>query len=83
MSWIIRAERLRGRDYSWKTGKCRPIPGPGPRTPLHISLSGGETARLLFCRILLQKPNVLVLDFKGSDEEFAEELAATQRASAP
>ena len=25
-------------------------------------LSGGETARLLFCRIMLQKPNVLVLD---------------------
>ena len=24
--------------------------------------SGGETARLLFCRIMLQKPNVLVLD---------------------
>jgi ATPase subunit of ABC transporter with duplicated ATPase domains len=26
------------------------------------TLSGGETARLLFCRIMLQKPNVLVLD---------------------
>jgi ATPase subunit of ABC transporter with duplicated ATPase domains len=26
------------------------------------ALSGGETARLLFCRIMLQKPNVLVLD---------------------
>jgi ATPase subunit of ABC transporter with duplicated ATPase domains len=25
-------------------------------------LSGGETARILFCRIMLQKPNVLVLD---------------------
>jgi ATPase subunit of ABC transporter with duplicated ATPase domains len=25
-------------------------------------LSGGETARLLFCQIMLQKPNVLVLD---------------------
>ena len=25
-------------------------------------LSGGETARLLFCRIMLQKPNILVLD---------------------
>src|SRR6202035_2073780 len=25
-------------------------------------LSGGETARLLFCRIMLLKPNVLVLD---------------------
>jgi len=25
-------------------------------------LSGGETARLLLCRIMLQKPNVLVLD---------------------
>jgi ATPase subunit of ABC transporter with duplicated ATPase domains len=24
--------------------------------------SGGETARLLFCRIMLQKPNVLVFD---------------------
>ena len=26
------------------------------------ALSGGETARLLFCRIMLQKPNVLLLD---------------------
>jgi ATPase subunit of ABC transporter with duplicated ATPase domains len=26
------------------------------------ALSGGEVARLLFCRIMLQKPNVLVLD---------------------
>ena len=26
------------------------------------ALSGGETARLLFCRIMLTKPNVLVLD---------------------
>jgi ATPase subunit of ABC transporter with duplicated ATPase domains len=29
--------------------------------PTH-ALSGGETARLLFCRIMLQQPNVLVLD---------------------
>jgi ATPase subunit of ABC transporter with duplicated ATPase domains len=26
------------------------------------ALSGGESARLLFCRIMLQKPNVIVLD---------------------
>jgi ATPase subunit of ABC transporter with duplicated ATPase domains len=26
------------------------------------ALSGGETARLLFCQLMLQKPNVLVLD---------------------
>ena len=26
------------------------------------ALSGGETARLLFCRIMLKKPNVIVLD---------------------
>ena len=26
------------------------------------ALSGGETSRLLFCRIMLEKPNVLVLD---------------------
>jgi len=26
------------------------------------ALSGGETARLIFCRLMLQKPNVLVLD---------------------
>jgi ATPase subunit of ABC transporter with duplicated ATPase domains len=26
------------------------------------ALSGGETARMLFCRIMLQKPNILVLD---------------------
>jgi ATPase subunit of ABC transporter with duplicated ATPase domains len=29
--------------------------------PTH-ALSGGETARLLFCRIMLQKPNLLVFD---------------------
>jgi ATPase subunit of ABC transporter with duplicated ATPase domains len=26
------------------------------------ALSGGETARMIFCRLMLQKPNVLVLD---------------------
>ncbi len=26
------------------------------------SMSGGETARLLFCKLMLQKPNVLILD---------------------
>src|ERR1700743_38554 len=26
------------------------------------SLSGGEAARLIFCRLMLQKPNVLMLD---------------------
>ena len=26
------------------------------------ALSGGEAARLIFCRIMVQKPNVLVLD---------------------
>ena len=26
------------------------------------ALSGGETARLTFCRLMLQKPNILVLD---------------------
>ena len=26
------------------------------------ALSGGETARMLFCRMMLQKPNVLILD---------------------
>jgi ATPase subunit of ABC transporter with duplicated ATPase domains len=26
------------------------------------ALSGGETARLLFCRLMLQKPNILILD---------------------
>ena len=29
--------------------------------PTH-ALSGGESARLIFCRLMLQKPNVLVLD---------------------
>jgi ATPase subunit of ABC transporter with duplicated ATPase domains len=29
--------------------------------PTH-ALSGGETARLLFCRMMLQKPNVIILD---------------------
>ena len=35
---------------------------PDGRTVLYRVDSGGETARLLFCRIMLQKPNVLVLD---------------------
>jgi ATPase subunit of ABC transporter with duplicated ATPase domains len=26
------------------------------------ALSGGEAARLIFCRLMLQKPNVLILD---------------------
>ena len=26
------------------------------------ALSGGEAARLLFCKLMLQKPNVLILD---------------------
>ena len=26
------------------------------------ALSGGEAARLIFCKLMLQKPNVLVLD---------------------
>ena len=26
------------------------------------ALSGGESARLIFCRLMLQKPNVLILD---------------------
>jgi ATPase subunit of ABC transporter with duplicated ATPase domains len=26
------------------------------------ALSGGESARLIFCRLMLQKPNILVLD---------------------
>jgi ATPase subunit of ABC transporter with duplicated ATPase domains len=35
--------------------------GEEAHKPTH-ALSGGETARLLFCRIMLQKPNVLLLD---------------------
>ena len=31
-------------------------------TKMTDALSGGEAARLLFCKIMLQKPNVLVLD---------------------
>ena len=31
-------------------------------TKITDALSGGEAARLLFCKIMLQKPNVLVLD---------------------
>ncbi len=26
------------------------------------ALSGGETARLIFCKLMLQKPNLLILD---------------------
>ena len=31
-------------------------------TKMTQALSGGEAARLIFCRLMLQKPNVLVLD---------------------
>ena len=32
------------------------------RAEAHRALSGGEAARLIFCRLMLQKPNFLVLD---------------------
>jgi ATPase subunit of ABC transporter with duplicated ATPase domains len=31
-------------------------------TKMTAALSGGESARLIFCRLMLQKPNVLILD---------------------
>src|ERR1019366_7885947 len=34
----------------------------GEATKPTDALSGGEAARLIFCRLMLQKPNVLVLD---------------------
>ena len=42
------------------------------------TLSGGESARLLFCRIMVEKPNVLVLDEPTNhlDLEATEALAA-------
>ena len=49
--------------YLEHPSKDRPRDGSGEEAhkPTH-ALSGGETARLLFCRIMLQKPNVLLLD---------------------
>ncbi len=35
--------------------------GPDATKPVG-ALSGGESARLIFCRLMLQKPNILVLD---------------------
>ena len=44
-----------------KPADCILFSGEESQKPT-AALSGGETARLLFCRIMLQKPNVLVLD---------------------
>ena len=45
------------------------------------ALSGGETARLLFCRIMLQKPNVLVLDEPTNHLDLEVDQRAQHRAA--
>jgi ATPase subunit of ABC transporter with duplicated ATPase domains len=70
---LLRQETMKPLDYVWEG-----CPGEGTsyvRGQLgHVlfsgddvdkpvgSLSGGESARLIFCRIIVEKPNVLVLD---------------------
>jgi ATPase subunit of ABC transporter with duplicated ATPase domains len=46
------------------------------------ALSGGETARLLFCRIMLQKPNVLILDEPTNHLDLESINASTSPSSA-
>ena len=45
------------------------------------ALSGGETARLLFCRIMLQKPNVLILDEPTNHLDLEVDQRAEHRAA--
>ena len=45
-------------------------------------LSGGEAARLLFCKLMLQKPNVLVLDEPTNHLDLESINALTSRCSA-
>ena len=45
------------------------------------ALSGGETARLLFCRLMLQKPNVLVLDEPTNHLDLEVDQRAEHRAA--
>ena len=56
----IRSRRVAGRTSTDCSGQML-FSGEEGLKPTE-ALSGGETARLLFCRIMLQKPNVLVLD---------------------
>ena len=49
-----------GRTSTGCSGRCCSAAKNGFKPT--DALSGGETARLLFCRIMLLKPNVLVLD---------------------
>ena len=45
------------------------------------ALSGGEAARLLFCRLMLQKPNVLVLDEPTNHLDLESHQRAEHRAA--
>ena len=45
------------------------------------ALSGGEAARLLFCKLMLQKPNVLVLDEPTNHLDLESDQCAEHRAA--
>ena len=51
--------RRSGRDS--RTARADAVPADDANKKTDV-LSGGEAARLLFCKLMLQKPNVLVLD---------------------
>ena len=61
------AEWLHGFDPKKSTEEIRGILGQmlfrgEEGTKRTDALSGGEAARLLFCKLMLQKPNILILD---------------------
>ena len=62
VEWLHQFDPLprRGRTFTACSGQML-FSGEEGLKPTE-ALSGGETARMLFCRIMLQKPNVLVLD---------------------
>ncbi len=60
-SWV--AEATPGKDIGYVRGAMGLVLFSGDEGKKRLaSLSGGEAARLVFCRLALQQPNVLVLD---------------------
>jgi ATPase subunit of ABC transporter with duplicated ATPase domains len=70
---LLRHEAMKPLDYVWEgcpgegtsyvRGQLGQVLFSGDDVDKPVgSLSGGESARLIFCRILVEKPNVLVLD---------------------
>jgi len=61
LEWLAQWETLAGQQELRGLLGQMLFSGEDATKPVK-ALSGGETARILFCRLMLQKPNVLVLD---------------------